>query len=71
MKMKLVQLSVAVTILSAAVFATPVSATDFMDCCDRQLSVLESQCTCGVHSYACWDNGRGGCSTWLMCSKCV
>ena len=71
MKRKVLKLSAAVAILFSAVFANPVSATDIMDCCERQLSVLESQCTCGVSSYACWDNGRGGCSTRLMCSKCV
>ena len=40
-------------------------------CCSRHLAVCESLCSCGITSFSCWDNGRGGCSSQCNCKKCV
>lgn len=39
-------------------------------CCSRHLEMAEALCLCGVSSFNCFPNGRGGCSSSWRCEYC-
>lgn len=40
------------------------------DCCVRHAEFCSITCICGISSFSCWDNGRGGCSSSCRCVFC-
>lgn len=71
MKRRPVVLLIALLCTFALVGLSVAEADTVLDCCERHLQILEATCACGLKSFSCWANGRGGCSTSVTCKPCI